>query len=122
MADPLADRTGAARLAAKPAATGSTVFSVGGSGADDNLLLRLTKGTVRGRAQRQVPTDSGVFDCTVLETDAPVNPGDSGGPVMNDRGELVAVVSHFVIDQRQVSGNIDLEELRDFVRRHRPGR
>lgn len=120
--DKLGDRTTAARLAAKPAPTGASVFSVGGSGADDNLLWRLTKGTVRGRAQRQVPTDAGVFDCTVLETDAPVNAGDSGGPVMNDRGELVAVVSHFVVGQRQVSGNIDLEELRDFIRRNRPGR
>ena len=28
-----------------------------------------------------------------LETQKPVNPGDSGGPTVNDRGELVAVVS-----------------------------
>lgn len=117
--DRLGDGAAAAKLAARPAATGATVFSVGGSGADDNLLWRLTRGTVRGRAQRQVAVESGVFDCVFLETDAPVNPGDSGGPVMNDRGELVAVVSHFLTDQRQVSGNIDLDEVRAFLRRQK---
>jgi S1-C subfamily serine protease len=105
------------KLAARPAATGSSVFSVGGSGAEDNLLWRLARGTVRGRAQRQVLADVGRFDCMVLETDAPVNPGDSGGPVMNDRGELVGVVSHFHLDERQVSGNIDIDELRAFLKR-----
>jgi S1-C subfamily serine protease len=105
------------KLSARPAPTGSSVFSVGGSGAEDNLLWRLAKGTVRGRAQRRVMADVGVFDCMVLETDAPVNPGDSGGPVMNDRAELVGVVSHFHVDERQVSGNIDLEELRAFLSR-----
>ena len=60
------------------------------------------------------------FDCMILETDAPTNAGDSGGPVLNDRGELVGVVSHYADRQRQVSGNIDLEEVRNFVAQHRP--
>ncbi len=114
----LPDRAAAVPLARQPAATGSVVYSVGGSGAEDNLLWRLTKGNVRGRGQRRQAVDFGVLDCMILETDAPVNPGDSGGPVMNDRGELVAVVSHFNTTQRQVSGNIDIEEVRKFVSRH----
>jgi len=118
----LGDRSVAVRLAAQPAPTGASVYSVGGSGADDNLLWRLSKGTVRGRAHRKVETDGGTFECIILETDAPVNKGDSGGPVMNDRGELVAVTSHFLISERQVSGSIDVEEVRKFIRQHRPGR
>ena len=114
----LPDRAAAVPLARQPAATGSVVYSVGGSGAEDNLLWRLTKGNVCGRGQRRQAVDFGVLDCMILETDAPVNPGDSGGPVMNDRGELVAVVSHFNTTQRQVSGNIDIEEVRKFVSRH----
>ena len=31
------------------------------------------------------------FESMVVETTSPLNPGDSGGPVVNDRGELVAV-------------------------------
>ncbi len=92
--------------------------NAGGSGADDNLLWRLTKGNIRGRVQREQPADFGKVNAMILETDAPVNPGDSGGPVVNERGELVAVVSHFLTQQRGVSGNIDVEELRAFVNPH----
>jgi len=110
--------TGAVSLAPRPAATGSVVYSVGGSGADENLLWRLTKGNVRGRVERQQQVNFGASDCMILETDAPVNPGDSGGPVVSDRGELVAVVAHFLTNQRSVSGNIDVEEVRRFLSRH----
>src|SRR5207302_575961 len=46
-----------------------------------------------------------------LETQAPTNPGDSGGPVVNEQGEIVAVVAgnqpkgvlmHFCIDVSEV--------------------
>jgi hypothetical protein len=37
---------------------------------------------------------------------------------MNDRGELVGVVSHGSTVERQVSGNIDVEEVRSFLSRH----
>ncbi|WP_020470178.1 S1 family peptidase [Zavarzinella formosa] len=109
------EKATAVSLAIRPAATGSTLFSVGGSGIEENLLWRLTKGTVRGRVQRRQKAEFGTVDCMILETDAPLNHGDSGGPVMNDRGELVAVVSHGLANQRQVSGNIDVEEVRKFV-------
>ena len=118
----LPERTTAVAFARQPAATGSVVYSIGGSGADDNLLWRLTKGTVRGRAERRQQADFGVVDCTILETDSPVNPGDSGGPVVNERGELVGVVSHFHTRVRQVSGNIDLEEVRKFISPHSAAR
>lgn len=111
-------KASAASLATKPAATGSTLFSVGGSGVGENLLWRLTKGTVRGRVQRRQQAEFGTIDCMILESDAPLNHGDSGGPVMNDRGELVAVVSHGSAQQRQVSGNIDVEEVKKFLKKH----
>jgi S1-C subfamily serine protease len=110
----------AVTFARKAAPTGGVVYSVGNSGAVDapgvegNLLWRLTKGTVRGRVERR----TGTTQCMILETDAPVNPGDSGGPVVNDRAELVGVVSHFLTKQRQVSGNIDIDELRKFLEPH----
>jgi hypothetical protein len=112
----LSERAAAVPLAKQPAATGSVVYSVGGSGAKENLLWRLTKGTVRGRVHRTQEADFGTLDCMVLETDSPVNPGDSGGPVINDRGELVAVVSHGHRLAQLVSGNIDADEVRALLR------
>ena len=76
---------------------------------------------MRGRVQRKQQAEFGQIDSMILESDAPLNHGDSGGPVMNDRGELVAVVSHGSSQQRQVSGNIDVEEVRKFVARHTRG-
>jgi serine protease Do len=112
------ETTKAVAFAPKGAEPGSNVFSVGGSGTKANLLWRLTKGTVRGRSERKVQTQAGVVACTVLETDSPLNPGDSGGPMMNDRGELVAVVSHGDTSLQQISGNIDLIEVQQVLRRH----
>ena len=99
-------------MANQPAITGSTVYSIGNSELDDGLLWRLTRGTVRGRAIRTLQNGS---ECTILETDAPVNPGDNGGPLVNDRAELVGVVSHFLLDQQLVSGNIDILVLKPFL-------
>jgi S1-C subfamily serine protease len=117
----LPENVTAVTLSPNPAPTGTPVYSVGGSGVSDNLLWRLTDGKVRGRAQRQTRADFGTVDCMILETSAPVNPGDSGGPVMNEFGQVVAVVSHFNTRERQVSGNIDVDELRKFIARHASG-
>lgn len=103
------------------APTGSKVYSVGGSGASrQNLLWRLSAGMVRGRSERVVADGGGTRNAMVLETDAPVNPGDSGGPVVNDRGQLVAVVAHYLVAQRAVSGNIDVSEVRALLAEYAP--
>ncbi len=102
-------------FSAKPASTGANVFSIGASGIDRNLLWKLSTGTVTGRSERDVPTRTGAIHGMILETSAGTNPGDSGGPVVNDRAELVGVVSHGDTRSRDVSGNIDVLEIRLFL-------
>jgi Trypsin-like peptidase domain len=116
--DRLPDKVSALKLAKQPAPTGSVVYSVGGSGFGENLLWRLSKGSVRGRGKRQTQLSFGMLDCMILETDAPINRGDSGGPVVNEYGEVVAAVDNFALKERLVSGNIDVEELQKFLSRH----
>jgi S1-C subfamily serine protease len=120
--DRLSDRAEAVRIADQPAATGATVISAGNSGVEENLLWRLTKGTVRGRSIRQpkIADPDLALHCMILETDAPTNKGDSGGAVVNDHGELVGVVSYGGGREKLVSGNIDLVEVRKFVDAHLP--
>jgi HEAT repeat protein len=102
------------RVVKQPARTGAKIYSIGNSGVNEDLLWRLTSGTVRGRKRLEIEKQS----YTSLETDAPTNKGDSGGPVVNAQGELVAVVVAYNTRERAVSENIDAAEVRDFVRSH----
>ncbi len=54
----------------------------------------------------------------VIETQAPTNPGDSGGPVIDERGQLAGVVCGYSPGHRLVSLNIDVREVRSFLQYH----
>ncbi len=54
-------------------------------------------------------------DCRVLETQLASNPGDSGGPVVNDAGAVVRVNAAGDSHDGTVNISIELEELRDFL-------
>jgi S1-C subfamily serine protease len=62
-------------------------------------------------------SDGGALEveALVVETQVPTNPGDSGGPVVNERGELVAITQSNDTKQRLVSYHIDAGELRAFL-------
>src|SRR5438067_1165594 len=47
-------------------------------------------------------------------------PGDGGGPLVNDRAELVAVVSHrgSPVTANMVNSSIDIREVRQFLDAH----
>jgi S1-C subfamily serine protease len=82
----------AIRLAAKSAKLGQCVHSIGNPGASDGLWL-YSQGTVRHVYRRKFVLDGdSEVRARVVETQSPVNSGDSGGPVVNDQGKLVALV------------------------------
>ncbi|MBN9523898.1 trypsin-like peptidase domain-containing protein, partial [bacterium] len=106
-------------LADRPAATGAAVYSVGASGVgrdEGGAFWRFSAGTVRGRHHDTFRIQTGQsISAMILETQKPVNPGDSGGPTVNDRGELVGVVSSGSRVQNLVMNDIDLTEVRAFL-------
>ncbi len=70
-------------------AIGEEVFVIG---APYGLKHTFTAGNLSGRRV----TESAYFgdDLEMLQTDAPINQGNSGGPLFSSRGELIGIVSH----------------------------
>jgi tetratricopeptide (TPR) repeat protein len=103
----------ALKLAADSASPGDRVHSVGNPGTSDALWI-YTSGTVRQVYHKRYHIDGQPVEARVVETQAPINPGDSGGPVVNDDGELVGVTSATNLAAQLVSICIDVSEVRAF--------
>src|SRR5262249_14668861 len=90
-------------LASDSPSPGQRLHSIGNPGASGALFV-YTQGTVRQVYQKKFQAadksgDNGfTVDAQIVETQSPVNAGDSGGPVVNDRGELVAVTQGHLND------------------------
>ena len=105
--------------APKSPSPGQRLHSIGNPGASD-ALWAYTQGTVRQVYSKKWSirgNDGFEIDAKIVETQSPVNQGDSGGPVLNDRGELVAVTQGHVNDNqaRLVSIFIDVSEVRSLL-------
>lgn len=101
-------------LAAESAKPGEDVESVGNPGASDALWV-YTSGTVRSVYKKQFRTGAGDHEFNVVETQAPINTGDSGGPVVNHNGELVAISQAISPSARLVSYSVDVSEVKLFL-------
>lgn len=93
--DRLPDGVEAIPLAEGLVAPGQTVHSVGNPGGTQALWI-YTSGTVRQTSHktwRSGAAGGPIYEneADVIETQSPTNPGDSGGPLLNDHGELIGV-------------------------------
>lgn len=107
-------------LSSTGARPGQDVHLIGNPGFGGALWV-YTSGTVRQIYKKHWTArlaTGGVanLEARVVETQLPINPGDSGGPVVNSKGELVGVVSSFDRDQQLVSTCIGVGEIQDLLR------
>ncbi len=109
-------RVRAVPLAAASPRPGETIHALGNSGVEVDVfgqvrgsLWRYTKGPVRQVYRSQLGF---TFNGRVVENQLPLNPGDSGGPMVNERGELVALVMSGDMSRRLVSFGVDISEIR----------
>jgi S1-C subfamily serine protease len=98
----------------KSAKPGQLLHSIGNPSASDALWV-YTNGYVRANYFKTVN------ECRmqVVETSAPINPGDSGGPILNSEGQLVGISQSFHQDGRLVSNGVDICEVVWFVNKNR---
>ena len=71
---------------------GQKVLAIGNPFA---LSRTLTTGVVSGLG-RPVRADSGAIIREMIQTDASVNPGNSGGPLLNSRGEMIGITTAII--------------------------
>jgi tetratricopeptide (TPR) repeat protein/S1-C subfamily serine protease len=102
----------AVTLATENPDPGERVFTLAAMAKGDENLWDFTSGSVRQVSRRHL-ADGGI--ASVVETDMPFNQGNSGGPVVNDRGELVAVVEGYCTDARLVSLSVAVDEVRRYL-------
>jgi len=86
-----------------------------GNPATSQALWVYTNGTVRSVYPKKLITNAGEHEFKVVETDSPINEGDSGGPVVNAAGELVAVTQAYTNNGRLVSYSVDVTEVKKFL-------
>jgi hypothetical protein len=119
--DRVPDGVPALPLAAASPDPGQTVHSIGNPGRSGALWV-YTPGKVRQvyskkwRAKLDDRTTL-TFEARVIETDSPTNPGDSGGPLANDRAELVGVTQGGAIDAQLLSTFVDITEVKRLMNR-----
>ena len=111
--------TMAVSMAKEGVGPGDTVHSIGNPGASD-ALWAYTPGAVKAVYKKawtvKDRNEMHNFEAQVVETTSPVNPGDSGGPLLNSQGELVAVTQGGVVAaQGTISYFIDISEVRNVL-------
>jgi putative serine protease PepD len=80
---------------------GDLVYAIGNPyGLDETL----TKGIVSA-LEREIAAPDGAVIKGAIQTDAALNPGNSGGPLLNEQGEVVGVNSQIASDQAEVPGS-----------------
>jgi hypothetical protein len=106
-------------LAEDSPSPGEAIHSVGNPGVSGALWV-YTTGPVRTVYVHEGDYAGRPLQARIIESQAPTNPGDSGGPVVNDRSQLVGVVMGYSKQGRLLSHSIDVSEVRPFLTRVRP--
>ncbi len=80
---------------------GDPVYAIGNPyGLDETL----TRGIVSALA-REISAPDGSKIAGVIQTDAALNPGNSGGPLLNEQGDVIGVNSQIASDAASVAGS-----------------
>lgn len=108
-------------LAQESPRPGDTVYSIGNPGESKKMWVCRSGAVLEDRRQQVRARDKDgknptvVVRCRMLVTDWLSEPGESGSPVFNGRGELVGLVSSIRPESHETFG-IDVSEVKAFLR------
>lgn len=89
---------------------GETVIAVGNP---MGLSHTVTTGIVSA-LNRELQFSQGVTYSGLIQTDAPINPGSSGGPLLNVRGELIGINTAIRADAQNIGFAIPVDKLMEL--------
>ena len=99
---------------------GDAVYAIGNP---YGLEETLTRGIVSALG-REISAPDGAKITGAIQTDAALNPGNSGGPLLNEQGEVIGVNSQIASDaaqRRRLAARQHRRRLRDLLQHRRPG-
>jgi tetratricopeptide (TPR) repeat protein/S1-C subfamily serine protease len=118
--DTVPDEAEVLQLSDTPTHPGDRVHELGNPGASDAMWV-YTSGTVRQVYRTKTTLTNGqVCEYLRVETQSPTNPGDSGGPVVNDAGEIVAINHASSQSGNLMTYFVDARELKTFYSEAQP--
>lgn len=82
-----------------------------------NLCPWTTTQGIISAVDREVTVEGvrSIADLTMLQTDAQVNPGNSGGPLCNDRGEVIGIVARKMTNYEGLGMAIPINGAMEFI-------
>ncbi len=110
----LPDHVKAIEMAEKSIKPGSTIELVGNPGNSDVMWVS-TSGSVRAVYDKKFKSNHGEHNFRAVETQSPIQPGDSGGPIVDSECRLVALAQSFSPDNSLISFCVDISEIRSLL-------
>ncbi len=101
----------------KPCSPGQSIHSLGNPGAS-GALWNYSCGKVRQNYYMETRYEFGKTQMQMLETTALINEGDSGGPIVNDQGELVGISQGYARKHRGYSYGVDISEVTWYLKQY----
>ena len=101
--------------------SGEAIFTIGNPGVAGGDLWIYSDGKVRSVSEKTIPSAGAdgelvnVFRGTAVSAQYPINPGDSGGPMMNGRFELVGLNMSIKRQANLFSSGVDVSEVRAML-------
>lgn len=92
---------------------GDTVYTIGNP---LDFLFSMSDGII-SNIDKDVVFEDGDYDPLLIQTNINVNPGNSGGPLFNEKGEVIGIISSALEDSSGISFAIPSQVIQDNLKK-----